>query len=145
MVQDTGYGTELYRAVGDTSRDQVLMYGLEETETPGAGGSASTPPASVQDYSNLRERQVFYVVSPPGETKWVKRVSSPLFVSLSPAGSGRSRIADVCDGTTDRRLTGHVSISSMSRLGSKPAHRLCQTNPRSILVRHRARIGHVTP
>ena len=49
MVQDTGYGTELYRAVGDTSRDQVLMYGLEETETPGGGGSASNPTASVQD------------------------------------------------------------------------------------------------
>lgn len=29
MVQDTGYGTELYRSIG--AKDQLLMYGLEET------------------------------------------------------------------------------------------------------------------
>lgn len=30
MVQDTGYGTELYRAIG--AKNQLLMYGLEEAD-----------------------------------------------------------------------------------------------------------------
>lgn len=30
--------------------------------------------AVVEDYTNLRERQAFYVVSVPGETGWVKEV-----------------------------------------------------------------------
>ncbi|GAA5883357.1 hypothetical protein JCM16303_006707 [Sporobolomyces ruberrimus] len=64
MVQDTGYGTELYRAIG--AKDQLLMYGLEET------ADDSDNSAAHEDYSKLKERQIFYVVSPPGETKWVK-------------------------------------------------------------------------
>ncbi|GAA6059426.1 hypothetical protein JCM10212_003658 [Sporobolomyces blumeae] len=63
MVQDTGYGGELYRALG--SKNEVLMYGAEETD---AGASTGQ-----EDYSKLRERQVFYVVSVPGETRWVKQ------------------------------------------------------------------------
>ncbi|GAA5900559.1 uncharacterized protein JCM6883_002882 [Sporobolomyces salmoneus] len=64
MVQDTGYGTELYRALG--AKNQLLMYGIEETEE-------NTSTAAHEDYSKLRERQVFYIVSPPGETEWVKQ------------------------------------------------------------------------
>ncbi|GAA5978846.1 hypothetical protein JCM11641_003584 [Rhodosporidiobolus odoratus] len=60
MVQDTGLGSELYRAVGDGGR--LYMYGAEEQESD----------AQPEDYSKLRERQVFYVVSVPGETEWVK-------------------------------------------------------------------------
>lgn len=30
--------------------------------------------AAPDDYSNLKERQAFYVVSVPGETAWVKEV-----------------------------------------------------------------------
>ncbi|GAA5975722.1 hypothetical protein JCM21900_006293 [Sporobolomyces salmonicolor] len=63
MVQDTGFGSELYRALG--AEDEVLMYGVEEPET-------STAATQAEVYSKLRERQVFYVVSPPGETNWVK-------------------------------------------------------------------------
>ncbi|GAA5941819.1 uncharacterized protein JCM15063_000785 [Sporobolomyces koalae] len=64
MVQDTGYGSELYRALG--TRNQLLMYGIEEAEE---GSNASAH----EDYSKLRERQLFYIVSPPGETDWVKQ------------------------------------------------------------------------
>ncbi|GAA5863858.1 hypothetical protein JCM1840_005793 [Sporobolomyces johnsonii] len=63
MVQDTGFGSELYRAQG--SKGEVLMYGVEEPETSSAATQA-------EDYTKLRERQIFYVVSPPGETDWVK-------------------------------------------------------------------------
>lgn len=38
--------------------------------------------AAPDDYSNLKERQAFYVVSVPGETAWVKEVR---FVLLSSA------------------------------------------------------------
>ncbi|GAA5862180.1 hypothetical protein JCM8547_007765 [Rhodosporidiobolus lusitaniae] len=65
MVQDTGLGSELYRAVGGGAGDgELFMYGAEET-----AGSGETQP---DDYSKLRERQIFYVVSVPGETVWVK-------------------------------------------------------------------------
>ncbi|GAA5888198.1 hypothetical protein JCM6882_000317 [Rhodosporidiobolus microsporus] len=63
MVQDTGLGSELYRAQG--SEGQLYMYGAEEEQ---AGGAEQQQ----EDYSKLRERQVFYVVSVPGETSWVK-------------------------------------------------------------------------
>ncbi|BGP13969.1 hypothetical protein JCM10213v2_001907 [Rhodosporidiobolus nylandii] len=64
MVQDTGLGSELYRAVG--AKGELFMYGADETEQGGADAQ--------DDYKNLRERQVFYVVSVPGETQWVKEV-----------------------------------------------------------------------
>ncbi|GAA5836579.1 hypothetical protein JCM5353_003723 [Sporobolomyces roseus] len=77
MVQDTGYGSELYKAIGD--KDELLMYGIEETDE---GNS----PSSHEDYSKLKERQVFYIVSPPGETNWVKEIgrsSTDLYSSSS--------------------------------------------------------------
>lgn len=30
---------------------------------------------SADDYSNLGERQIFYIVNVPGETAWAKKVS----------------------------------------------------------------------
>ncbi|CDR48017.1 hypothetical protein NBRC10512_002616 [Rhodotorula toruloides] len=60
MVQDTGMGSELYQAVGEG--DKIFMYGAEEE---GIGGNP-------EDYSKLKERQLFYVVSVPGETEWLK-------------------------------------------------------------------------
>ncbi|GAA5833275.1 hypothetical protein JCM11251_005191 [Rhodosporidiobolus azoricus] len=63
MVQDTGLGSELYRAQGKEGK--LFMYGTEEAH---AGGAEHHQ----EDYSKLRERQVFYVVSVPGETDWVK-------------------------------------------------------------------------
>ncbi|BGP22901.1 hypothetical protein JCM10295v2_001792 [Rhodotorula toruloides] len=60
MVQDTGMGSELYQAVGEG--DTVFMYGADEE---GMGGDP-------EDYSKLKERQLFYVVSVPGETEWLK-------------------------------------------------------------------------
>ncbi|KAM0792235.1 hypothetical protein ACM66B_004930 [Microbotryomycetes sp. NB124-2] len=62
MVQDTGFGNELFRAVD--SHGKVLMYGLE---------TASAEATDPEDYSNLRERQVFWAVSPPAETEWFKK------------------------------------------------------------------------
>ncbi|GAA6044679.1 hypothetical protein NBRC10513_004549 [Rhodotorula toruloides] len=59
MVQDTGMGSELYQAIGEGN--EVFMYGAEE----GIGGNP-------EDYSKLKERQLFYVVSVPGETEWLK-------------------------------------------------------------------------
>lgn len=48
--------------------------------------------AVVEDYTNLRERQAFFVVSIPGETAWVKEVrfyilvfELPLMLSLAEA------------------------------------------------------------
>lgn len=35
-----------------------------------------------EDYSKLRERQIFYVVSVPGETAWAKEVSLSFFFSV---------------------------------------------------------------
>ncbi|GAA5929302.1 hypothetical protein JCM3775_002304 [Rhodotorula graminis] len=63
MVQDTGLGAELFEAVSADGK-KVLMYGAEE-EGPGA--------AAPDDYSRLRERQLLYVVSVPGETDWLKQ------------------------------------------------------------------------
>ncbi|BGP30158.1 hypothetical protein JCM10296v2_001910 [Rhodotorula toruloides] len=60
MVQDTGMGSELYQAVGEGN--QIFMYGAEEE---GIGGTS-------EDYSKLKERQLFYIVSVPGETEWLK-------------------------------------------------------------------------
>ncbi|CEQ39904.1 SPOSA6832_01455 [Sporobolomyces salmonicolor] len=89
MVQDTGFGSELYRALG--AEDEVLMYGVEEPETSTAVRPTPPPPrvwdetadslpleqaTQAEVYNKLRERQVFYVVSPPGETNWVKESTS---------------------------------------------------------------------
>ncbi|GAA5901458.1 hypothetical protein JCM8208_001808 [Rhodotorula glutinis] len=63
MVQDTGLGAELFEAVSADGK-KVLMYGAEEE-----GPSAAAP----DDYSRLRERQLLYVVSVPGETDWLKQ------------------------------------------------------------------------
>ncbi|BGP38039.1 hypothetical protein JCM10450v2_001972 [Rhodotorula kratochvilovae] len=62
MVQDTGLGAELFQAIS-ADRKRVLMYGAEEE----AAGSAAS-----DDYSKLRERQLLYIVSVPGETDWLK-------------------------------------------------------------------------
>ncbi|ORY61928.1 mini-chromosome maintenance replisome factor-domain-containing protein [Leucosporidium creatinivorum] len=62
MVQDTGFGSEVYKALGKNG--DVLMFGKEEE-----GGDSDV---ASDDYSNLKERQAFYVVSVPGETAWVK-------------------------------------------------------------------------
>ncbi|GAA5996352.1 uncharacterized protein JCM10292_007553 [Rhodotorula paludigena] len=62
MVQDTGLGGELFQALGDNN--EVFMYGAEHD----GPGDAAQP----DDYSKLRERQLFYVVSVPGESAWVK-------------------------------------------------------------------------
>ncbi|GAA5953960.1 hypothetical protein JCM3765_000708 [Sporobolomyces pararoseus] len=91
MVQDTGYGTELYRALG--AKNQLLMYGNEETEE-------EVNSAAHEDYSKLKERQVFYIVSPPGETGWVK---------------------ETLDHTTEQELNSalsHLSLSSSSSTAS---------------------------
>ncbi|GAA5991954.1 hypothetical protein JCM5350_001318 [Sporobolomyces pararoseus] len=91
MVQDTGYGTELYRALG--AKDQLLMYGIEETEE-------ELHSAAREDYSKLKERQVFYIVSPPGETNWVK---------------------ESLDNATEQELNSglsHLSLSSSSAAAS---------------------------
>ncbi|KAI5479566.1 hypothetical protein MNV49_003303 [Pseudohyphozyma bogoriensis] len=61
MVQDTGLGSEVFRAVG--ANKEVLGYGIEEEGPEGPGG---------EDYSNLRERQIFYLVNVPAETAWAK-------------------------------------------------------------------------
>ncbi|GAA6026949.1 hypothetical protein JCM8097_005989 [Rhodosporidiobolus ruineniae] len=90
MVQDTGLGSELYRAVGD-KEGELYMYGAEM--------DAATAETQADDYSKLRERQVFYVVSVPGETSWVKKSLDKTSVQdlqasvdrLSLAGSSSSR------------------------------------------------------
>ncbi|GAA5874258.1 hypothetical protein JCM3774_000922 [Rhodotorula dairenensis] len=68
MVQDTGLGGELFPA---TSADgsKLFMYGMEDV----------TEDVSAEDYSNLRERQLFYVVSVPGETSWAKEKLDEVF------------------------------------------------------------------
>ncbi|KAK4058932.1 hypothetical protein OIO90_000378 [Microbotryomycetes sp. JL221] len=60
MVQDTGYGNELFRAI-DTNGN-LLMYGLDSSSNEQAGDP--------DDYTGLRERQVFYGVTIPAETDW---------------------------------------------------------------------------
>ncbi|KAK4053744.1 hypothetical protein OIV83_001400 [Microbotryomycetes sp. JL201] len=62
MVQDTSYGNELFQAVD--SQGKLVMYGFE---------SASAEPADSEDYTALRERQVFWAVTPPAETAWYKK------------------------------------------------------------------------
>lgn len=44
MVQDTGYGSELYKAIGD--KDELLMYGIEETDEGNSSVRVSQPDAS---------------------------------------------------------------------------------------------------
>ncbi|POY76677.1 hypothetical protein BMF94_0269 [Rhodotorula taiwanensis] len=61
MVQDTGLGGELYPG-SNADGSKLYMYGMEE------GASDISP----DDYSKLRERQLFYVISVPGETAWAK-------------------------------------------------------------------------
>ncbi|GAA5835425.1 hypothetical protein JCM9279_004537 [Rhodotorula babjevae] len=63
MVQDTGLGAELFEALSADGK-KIYMYGAEE-EAPSA--------AAPDDYSRLRERQLLYVVSVPGETEWLKQ------------------------------------------------------------------------
>ncbi|KAL8292985.1 hypothetical protein RQP46_000679 [Phenoliferia psychrophenolica] len=84
MVQDTGVGSEVYKAVG--SDGSVLMFGMEEMDESAAG---------VEDYSNLQERQVLYLVSVPGETDWVvetldEATSSVINLSVSDAAAKAS-------------------------------------------------------
>jgi hypothetical protein len=98
LVQDTGLGSELYRAAGK-EEGQLYMYGAEE-QASGNAVSAFFPfsrlPESAdargvvqdtqpEDYSKLRERQIFYVVSVPGETDWVKEVSHFLIFAFRNA------------------------------------------------------------
>ncbi|GAA5927019.1 hypothetical protein JCM10213_005555 [Rhodosporidiobolus nylandii] len=83
MVQDTGLGSELYRAVG--AKGELFMYGADETEQGGADAQ--------DDYKNLRERQVFYVVSVPGETQWVKESLDAASVEDLPASVDRLSLA----------------------------------------------------
>ncbi|KDE08024.1 hypothetical protein MVLG_01726 [Microbotryum lychnidis-dioicae p1A1 Lamole] len=75
MVQDTGYGSELYRATQSTSNGQerVVMFGRDEVQvnTQESGGVIHEE----EDYTNLQERQSFYIVSVPGENEWVKLAS----------------------------------------------------------------------
>ncbi|SCZ97665.1 BZ3500_MvSof-1268-A1-R1_Chr4-3g07350 [Microbotryum saponariae] len=75
MVQDTGYGSELYRATRSTSNGQemVVMFGRDEVQvnTHQSGGVVHEE----EDYTNLQERQSFYIVSVPGENEWVKLAS----------------------------------------------------------------------
>ncbi|KAM0754043.1 hypothetical protein T439DRAFT_378137 [Meredithblackwellia eburnea MCA 4105] len=65
MIQDTTIGQEVYKALG--TKDNVLMYGMEEEQ------EADSELATAEDYGNLKEREVLYVVSVPGETDWVKQ------------------------------------------------------------------------
>jgi hypothetical protein len=67
MVQDTGVGNEVYKAVG--REGQLLMYGRDEDDV-------EEHDEMTRDYSGLRERQSFFVVSVPGETDWYKEVST---------------------------------------------------------------------
>jgi len=50
MVQDTGYGSELYKAVGN--KDELLMYGIEETDE---GNSSVRIPQFAMIYSRAKE------------------------------------------------------------------------------------------
>ncbi|GAA5977961.1 hypothetical protein JCM10908_004177 [Rhodotorula pacifica] len=87
MVQDTGLGGELFPAT-DADGSKLFMYGMEDetadisvrlprlsiqppTRRPGLTGVAVWA-YKAEDYSKLRERQLFYVVSVPGETAWAK-------------------------------------------------------------------------
>jgi hypothetical protein len=87
MVQDTGLGGELFPAT-NADGSKLFMYGREDDAADVAVcshgdrlsheyGSWTDAPlrSQAEDYSKLRERQLFYVVSVPGETAWAKEVS----------------------------------------------------------------------
>lgn len=92
MVQDPGLGGELYPAM-NADGTKLFMYGMEDgasdvsvsvrqTTVAGVGSACSTSSLSAgrqaEDYSKLRERQLYYVVNVPGETAWAKEVSCVL-------------------------------------------------------------------
>lgn len=90
MVQDPGLGGELYPAM-NADGTKLLMYGMEDgasdvsvsvRQTRLARSACSTSSLSAgrqaEDYSKLRERQLYYVVNVPGETAWAKEVSCVL-------------------------------------------------------------------
>ncbi|SCV69116.1 BQ2448_2136 [Microbotryum intermedium] len=75
MVQDTGYGSELYRATRSTldGKETVVIFGRDEAQT-NTDESVGVVYED-DDYTNLQERQSFYIVSVPGENEWIKLAS----------------------------------------------------------------------
>uniref|UniRef100_A0A0K3CHI2 BY PROTMAP: gi/472587858/gb/EMS25354.1/ mini-chromosome maintenance complex-binding protein [Rhodosporidium toruloides NP11] gi/647401640/emb/CDR48017.1/ RHTO0S15e05050g1_1 [Rhodosporidium toruloides] n=1 Tax=Rhodotorula toruloides TaxID=5286 RepID=A0A0K3CHI2_RHOTO len=135
MVQDTGMGSELYQAIGEGN--EVFMYGAEE----GIGGNP-------EDYSKLKERQLFYVVNLQSS---VDRLSLSASSSSAPApaasknpnpaephfglvakvygDSGESlKTTDVCEFVG---VLGETSDTASSSTSTVPALHVILTRPAS--------------
>ncbi|KAG0665895.1 hypothetical protein C6P46_005989 [Rhodotorula mucilaginosa] len=93
MVQDTGLGGELFPAT-NADGSKLFMYGREDDAAD----------VAAEDYSKLRERQLFYVVSVPGETAWAKEK-----LDQAPAEALRGALENLSlkDGAAASHLTAH--------------------------------------
>lgn len=65
MVQDTGMGSEVYRALSVDGK-ALLMYGRE---------TAEQPEHEIDSYANLKERDTVFLVGVPAQTEWASKVS----------------------------------------------------------------------
>ncbi|KAK4705715.1 hypothetical protein P7C70_g487, partial [Phenoliferia sp. Uapishka_3] len=107
MVQDPGVGNEVYKAVG--SGGKILMYGAEEEDDQEAVGR--------EDYSNLKERQVFFIVSVPGETDWVGQALDETTSASLQASVDRLSLSDA---STNEASTTSPLLSAKFPVPSRP-------------------------